>query len=334
VEAYVAVQWLTTEKITGNHPKLRWYNDNFSNERVKSAHELAKITWRGHPYTAQHYHHNIPYTEDGKQKYTTCKHTENFLCSNVFSLDFDGGGLECSTSYLYGLNPFISDYAAYLYPTQRSCEGLHEKGPWRTRVVFVCDELITDSTRYGNLVRALTRMFPTADQSCSDKMKIFAGNKGRTPMFTDKILPIKVLQPIADRMLEQEAALRDRRQIELVRRLKEANESLERVKSALYAINPDKGSLDYESWYKAVAAVYNAFPGLAGMALIEQWTGERNLHDLPAMFRTFDRHGGRRIGLGTLFQMAKERGWQDHEMQFTDVSERINYYALRGVQAI
>lgn len=334
MEAYVSVNWLTTEKITGKHPKIRWYNDNFSNELVKSIRKLARITYKGHPYCAQHYHHNIPYVEDGVQKLTTCRHTENFLASNVFSLDFDGGGPECKMGMLYGLNKFIADHAAYLYPTQSSCEGLHENGPWRTRVVFVCDELITDSERYGNLVRALTKMFPSADQSCSDRMKIFAGSKLRLPMLTEKVLPIKVLQPIADRMLELEAAQRQHRQLELVRRLNEANESIERARSALYALNPDKGSLDYYDWYCAVAAVYNGFPDSTGMALVEQWTGRRNLGDLPAMWKVFARHTGRKIGLGTLFQMAKERGWQDHEMQFANAGEKINYYALRGVRSI
>lgn len=84
------------------------------------------------------------------------------------------------------------------------------------------------------------------------------------------------------------------------------NTSESDVKSALSAL-PNTG--DYNSyWLPILMAVHDAFPNETGISLIESWSPGYE-GEVRRKFRSFDKTSKSGIGVGSLFHMAKERGW-------------------------
>jgi len=80
------------------------------------------------------------------------------------------------------------------------------------------------------------------------------------------------------------------------------------VKSALLSL-PTTG--DYNSyWLPILMAVHDAFPNEAGISLIESWSPGYE-GEVRRKFRSFDKTAKSGIGIGSLFHMAQERGWQN-----------------------
>jgi hypothetical protein len=323
---YVAVNPKYTGKIGHDHPRKWDYNNTFENMELETLRDLAVWTYKGHPYCGQHLHVNIPYEEDGETKHHAARYRDNFIRSNVFSLDYDKKRPEDSVSALMR-HPFMQKYAGYLYATTSSTVD----SP-KTRVVFLCDTVIEDVERYSLLARAFAWHFQDADQSCFDPLRIFAGSKlSHEVKIHDSILPLMVLDRFAVRFQEHLRAQQEEKQRKLAYALAQGDTSVERIRAALRHIPANKGSLIYYDWMKVVRAIYSAYPNDLGVALAEEWSGERNAGEVPVMFRSFGHYSGNEITVNSLFWMAKQRGWTE-PARFKTREEGIAHALMKSLR--
>lgn len=325
---YVAVNQKYTVKIGHDHPKKWDYNNTFTNMDLPAVRDLAVWTYKGHPYCGQHVHVNISYKENGVIKHHSARYRDNFIRCNVFSLDFDKQRPEFDSIHALLTRPFVQDYGGYLYATTSSTE----ERP-RTRVVFVCDTVLEDVDRYALLSQAFTWHFQDADQNCFDPLRIFAGSK-RSPAvkILDNVLPLRILDNFVVRFQEHLKAQHEESKRKLALSLESDDFSIARVREALRHIPADKGRLDYNEWMYVVKAIYDISPDETGIALAEEWSGERNRGEIPAMFRSFAHYtGGRKRTFRTLFWMATQRGWVEEKV-YKSREERIAQAFLRSLR--
>lgn len=324
---HVAVNPKYREKITGDHPAKWDYNNTFENMELSTLRDLAVWVYKGHPYCAQHEHVHREYTDkNGQARRISYRHSDNFLQCSVISLDFDKMTPQCSIGEL-ATDPFISLYGGFLYPTVSSTPDKP-----RTRVVFQLEEPIADPGHYRLCNEALIRQYSLSDKGCKDVCRIFAGSYRKKPLILGKILPNHVIDAMARRYAEMELAKIEAKYSLVEQRVRERNLSERRIMDALMAIPSSKESLPYEDWRRVVAVIHDLFPDEYGIHLCARWTGTRNVNELPAMFRSFDRYAGKRAGPDTLFWLARRFGWNG-DYEFSSPEEKANYYLaqeLRG----
>lgn len=95
----------------------------------------------------------------------------NFLSAQHLVLDFDNGDQSCSLDAL-GDDPFIRTHAALLYATPSSTP----EAP-RSRVFFLLDQQVTDTTLYNKMALGLVRHFPSSDQTVGEAARFLYGMK-------------------------------------------------------------------------------------------------------------------------------------------------------------
>ena len=98
----------------------------------------------------------------------------HFLSAQTLELDFDQGDY---TSSIPGLmaNPFIAQYASFLYPTLSSTPKIP-----KSRVVFILESSITDPDYYSRARTALLKEFPQSDQGIKDVARFLYGSHPST----------------------------------------------------------------------------------------------------------------------------------------------------------
>lgn len=105
---------------------------------------------------------------------------------------------------------------------------------------------------------------------------------------------------------EEQQKLRD--QEPLLAPLRSMSDDMERTDDALSHISPD---LDYNDWISIGQALHDAY-GESGLSMWHAWSqngtkyqGEKDIH---AHWKSF--HQGKGVGLGSLFHLAKQHGWE------------------------
>jgi hypothetical protein len=81
------------------------------------------------------------------------------------------------------------------------------------------------------------------------------------------------------------------------------------VVSALKSI--DAWGIGYDEWLAVLMAIHAAFPGDNGLAIADAWAQGRD-GEVERKWRGFNANGNTsgRVGVGTLFAMAKRNGWE------------------------
>ena len=82
-----------------------------------------------------------------------------------------------------------------------------------------------------------------------------------------------------------------------------------KVIDALHHI--DTWGIEYDEWVSILMAIHSEFPGEEGLQIAETWADGKP-GETEQKWRSFDRNGNGlgRVGIGTLFAIAKKAGWQ------------------------
>lgn len=105
---------------------------------------------------------------------------------------------------------------------------------------------------------------------------------------------------------------------------------LDEVASALAAIPNTEDGLDYDHWFKVIAAVHACNAGPDGHELAEAWSEQSRKHTRTWFEHTWahlhrDREGG--VGAGTLFELARRHGWDRYGPAISALLDEIDLQA-------
>jgi hypothetical protein len=197
---------------------------------------------------------------------------------------------------------FIAKYGALLYTTPS-----HTPDKPRARVIFLLDTPIIQPTNYVLASSALLWIFGSGDRQCKDACRFFYGGRpGACEMeWVGNELSLGLIKDLIKRY--QETGLQARKQLK--QQYEPCNVSEREVMNALKFIDP-WGVGEYGDWLDILFAIHSEFPGDNGLAMAESWAQGYD-GEVARKWKSFHTNGSvtGRIGIGTLFQKAKERGW-------------------------
>lgn len=274
------------EKLPPGDPRWPTFNAAFENLDLRQDQIAAKL-YAGHPITTQHANH--------------WRHSKNYLLGQHLGLDFDSCDKGATIAQIIK-DPFIHKYAAIVHSTIS-----HTPDSPRSRVIFLLDTPIHQAKNYCQAAAALLWVFSSADRQCKDAARFFYGGRpGACEMeWLGNELPLLLVKDLIKRY--QETGARALRQAQ---RHYEPNSADEReVMGALRHI--DAWDIAYDEWVSLLMAIHAEFPGDNGLAIAEAWAQGRD-GEVAQKWRSFNAAGNvsGRVGIGTLFAMAKDRGWE------------------------
>ncbi len=110
--------------------------------------------------------------------------------------------------------------------------------------------------------------------------------------------------------------------------------SLEEIKSALNALDPD---MEYLDWVQVMMAVHSEYPGEEGYLICDAWSAKGDLYkpgEVLFKWKTFKQE--REINIDTLFKKANDTGWRwnggDSEIDFDNIIKDIHEERHEGVE--
>jgi hypothetical protein len=282
----VAVGPVLTGKIPYGDSYWPKFNGSFENHEIPAL-DIANAVYMGHPITTWHKDH--------------WRHSKNYQLGQHLGIDFDTEDGRSSLPQLMK-DPFIAKHAAFLYTTPS-----HTPDKPRARAIFLLDTPIHQAKNYVLAASALLWIFGTADRQCKDAVRFFYGGKpGACEMeWLANELSLDLLKDLIRRY--QETGARVRRQLQ--RRYEPCNADEREVVDALRHI--DAWGIAYDEWVAVLMAIHSEFPGENGIAIADAWADGKQ-GEVAQKWRSFDAQGNTtgRVGIGTLFQMAKEHGWE------------------------
>lgn len=270
-------------KIPHGSPYWREFNGSFDNREMPFS-EFAGAIYNGHPFTTWHSNH----WRDGK----------NYLLGHHLGIDFDTEDERSSIPYLMK-DPFVQKYGSIIYTTPS-----HEIDAPRARVVFLLDQPIHQPQNYVAAATALLWLFSSADRQCKDPARFFYGaGPGADMELLPGRLPLSIIKDMIKRY--QQTGQHEKRRVQ---HYEPRNTDEREVQDALKHINP--WGIDYDQWLSILMALHSEFPGGNGMAMAEAWA-QGYKGEVERKWRSFDQNGNGsgRVGIGTLFAIAKEQGY-------------------------
>lgn len=260
------------------------FNASFENVEQDQLH-IAEALYNGCPITTWHKDH--------------WRTGENYLYGQHLGMDFDTCD-ERSALTTLAKDPFIAAHGAILYTTPS-----HTPDAPRGRAIFLLDIPIHQAANYVLAASALLWLFGSADRQCKDAVRFFYGGRpGACEMdWLGNVLSLDVIKDLIKRY--QQTGMQTRRQMR--RDYKPRNTDEREVAEALKYIDPWK--LDYDGWLAVLMALHSEFPD--NLAMAETW-GDGKPGEVESKWKGFKANGNvsGRVGIGTLFALAKERGWQ------------------------
>jgi len=285
----IAIGPALTGKLLPGDPHWREFNGAFKPAQLPADIIAAEI-YDGHAFT------------------TVCdplwRKAENYKLGQHLALDFDTED-QRSTIPVLLKDPFISRYGSIIYTTPS-----HTPDKPRARVVFLLDTPIQQATNYTKAAAALLWIFGAADRQCKDPVRFFYGGRpGACEMeWLPGVLPLDVVKDLIRRYESTGAAERRKMQ----RAPFQPRETDEReVAAALQAIPP--WGIDYDEWLAVLMALHSEL-GDAGLSLAEAWA-DGQPGEVERKWRGFRSTGNAsgRVGIGTLFALAKQHGWRRND---------------------
>lgn len=281
----IAIGPVLQGKIPPGDPYWREFNGSFCNSELEQL-DIAAALYDGKPIT------------------TWCdpqwRKAENYRCGQHIGLDFDTED-QRSTIPTLMRDSFIGKYGSIVYTTPS-----HTPDKPRARVIFLLDTPIYQARNYTLAASALLWIFSTADRQCKDPVRFFYGGKpGATEMeWLGHELPLTLVKDLIQRY--QATGNLTRKQTQ--RQYEPGTADERQIADALRHIDPWR--LDYDEWVAVLMAIHSEL-GSAGLSLAESW-GDGKPGEVALKWRSFDSGGNvsGRVGIGTLFKLAKDNGWE------------------------
>ena len=281
----VAFGPVMTAKLPPGDSRWRWFNGSFENVELRQD-EIAARLYAGQPITTQHSNH--------------WRTSANYLAGQHLGLDFDTCDKDSAISTILK-DPFVRKHASIVHSTIS-----HSPDQPRTRVIFLLDTPIQQAKNYCLAASALLWVFGSADRQCKDAARYFYGGKpGACEMeWLANELPLDLIKDLIKRY--QQTGMQARRQAQ--RRYEPNSVDECEVVDALRHI--DAWGIGYDEWLAVLMAIHSEFPGANGEAIAEQWAQGAD-GEVTQKWRGFHSDGSTsgRVGIGTLFKMAKDCGW-------------------------
>lgn len=272
------------QKIQPGSPYWGQFNGSFKNQEVKHP-EFANYIYFGHTFTTWH-----------KDNWRNAK---NYLAGQHLGADFDTGDKRSAVDTLLA-DPFIAKYAALVYTTPS-----HTIEEPRARVVFLLDAPIQQSANYIAAVSSLLWLFGSADRQCKDSCRFFYGSRtdGRIEWLPN-VLPLAIVK---DMIARYKATGQQERRTITSYAAQTADEH--KVQEALKHIPP--WGVAYDEWLAVLMAIHAEFPGPNGQAIADAWA-QGSPGEVRRKWQSFTRDGNTagRVGVGTLFALAKQHGFR------------------------
>lgn len=270
----------------GDTARYSWLNGSFENVEWKQT-AIASAINDGRPITTWHRKH--------------WRNSENYQCGQHIGVDFD---TEDRRSTLQALtkDTFIRKYGFLVYTTPS-----HRPEAPRARVLFLLDTPIMQAANYALASAALLWVFGSADRQCKDPCRFFYGARpGACEMeWIARELPLEVVKHLITEY--QKTGLRERKRVS--ERYQGQTPAEVELIDALKVIDP--WGVSYDDWLAVLMAIHSAYPDETGLRIAESW-GAGTPGEIERKWRGFKQDGNTqgRTGVGTLFMMAKERGWE------------------------
>jgi hypothetical protein len=281
-----------------------WHTVDYTIEQLATHIDL------GHPW--------MPAVLDGNGK----RWQSNANHAEVLALDIDAG-----MTIVEALNhPFVAAHCALLIESASSTPE-HNK----FRLGFVLPEVLTDWQSIRLCNRFLADQIGHADPACKDASRFFFGAPGRKPILLnpEARLPVDFAEQVRawDAELERVAQIeRDRRAAYLA--TMPVTDRAELAKAALKFIPAyTSGNGTYNDLIVMMAGVVNDL-GSEGEALLDAWGGFGQ--DTAKKVSGLTRSSNNKASLGSLFYLAKERGFQFPQREFTAEQKRAYGELKRG----
>lgn len=283
----IAIGPPVAQKIPPGSPYWKEFNGGFRNLEINQP-QLVSMISRGHTFTTWH--------QNGWRR------SDNYLAGQHLGIDFDTEDKRSAIDHLIN-DPFIKKHAALLYTTPS-----HTIDAPRARVVFLLDEPIYQAKNYVLAVSSLLWLFGSADRQCKDPCRFFygAGPEGSSA-WPGNVLPLALVKD----MIARYKVTGDREKRTIQRYTPQTADEAE-VQNALKFIPP--WGVEYDDWVAVLMAVHSEFPGTNGLSIASAWA-QGYPGEVERKWKSFDQAGNvsGRVGLGTLFALAKEHGYAGRE---------------------
>lgn len=272
-------------KIPPGDPYWREFNGLFENTQLDQL-DLASALYDGHAIT------------------TCCepqwRKAENYKRGQHIGLDFDTEDRRSTIATLMA-DSFIGKYGAIIYTTPS-----HTPDKPRARVIFLLDTPIYQAANYALVATSLLWIFGAADRQCKDPVRFFYGTKpGAGEMeWLNHELPLSLARDLIARYQSTGNAQRKRTQRAYMPGTADEHD----ITDALRHIDPWR--LGYDEWVSVLMAIHSEL-GVSGLSLAESWADGKP-REVEQKWRGFDAGGNvsGRVGIGTLFALAYDGGWE------------------------
>lgn len=282
----VAIGPVTERKLEPGAPEWHAFNGSFVNREMRQM-DIAQALYEGHPITTQHANH--------------WRHSRNYQAGQHIGMDFDTED-QRSTLKTLQQDPFIARYGAILYTTMS-----HTPAAPRARAIFLLDQPIMQARNYALASAALLWVFGSADRQCKDAARFFYGGRpGACEMeWLANELPLELVKDLIRRY--QQTGQHARRQVNARYQGQTPDET--ELMDALKAIDP--WTIDYDEWVAVLMAIHSAYPNETGLSIAESWA-DGKAGEVEHKWRGFRPDGNPqgKVGVGTLFAVAKQHGWK------------------------
>lgn len=279
----VSIGPAVAQKIPPGSPYWGEFNGSFRNMDINQA-DFAGFVCQGHAFTTWHKHN--------------WRRSDNYIVGQHLGVDFDTEDKRSTVDYLLS-DPFIAKYASLIYTTPS-----HTIDAPRARVVFLLDEPIHQSKNYVLAVSSLLWLFGSADRQCKDPCRFFYGSgTGGRIEWPANVLPLAIVK---DMIARYKATGQKERHTISSYAPQTADE--QKVQEALKRIPP--WGIEYDEWLSVLMAIHSEFPGANGLAIADSWAQGYG-GEVGKKWESFRRDGNTagRVGIGTLFSIAKQHGY-------------------------
>lgn len=215
--------------------------------------------------------------------------TDNFLCSQVLGVDFDDETPESDIELVKKIR-IVRQCGTVIYTTVS-----HRPEAPRCRVLFVVDKPIVDPETHRRYARGLVNLMG-GDKATVNPTRTYhgaGGVDGRTE-FLGNVLDTATVEGLAEEYEITQSA-------RTFRDFSGDPPDVQEVADLLRRIDPAR--IDYETWWRCIAAVHSVFPDQTGIDLVKNWTHHRP-GEIEQKFRSFG--DGTRISVGTLYHKVRE----------------------------
>lgn len=274
-------------------------NDSFINAEVDVM-RFCNAVYQGRPFCAW---------MNGRRK------QENFDQAQHIAVDLDTGDYRSSFDALVE-HPLVTQYGAIIYETPS-----HKPMAPKSRVVFLLDEPIKSADGYRVALEAIYSLFDGADPACVDPSRFFFGNgklareeRHNGIWFSDYIrFPVADLRMFAKQYISNKK-LQQKQQAEEYKpaansvqpRESEEKPTLDQVESLLARVDPY--SVDYEMWFKTVAALKHEY-GDGALGAAARWSDRSGKDPLTqSKWKSITSSHGKPATLATILKVVKEHG--------------------------